>query len=53
MSEERLCINCRHVKPLDDIVGRCLAVKTGMQFVRLRDPNHVCEGFKAVKDKEA
>ena len=50
MPKIKLCIDCRSVKPLDDIVGRCMAVKTGMQFCKLREPSHVCKKFKRIEE---
>ena len=50
MPKPKLCIYCRSAKPLDDIVGRCLVVKNGMQFFKLREPSHVCKKFKRIKE---
>ncbi len=50
MPKIKLCIYCRSVKPLDDIVGRCLAEKNGMQFCKLEEPSHVCKKFKRIEE---
>ena len=50
MPKIKLCIYCRSVKPLDDIVVQCLAEKTGMQFCKLEEPGHVCKKFKWIKE---
>jgi len=50
-TDNRLCINCRYVKRLDSVVGRCLAVKGRVfAFCKLKEPGHVCEDFKLAKE---
>lgn len=52
MKKIKYCEDCIHVKKLSKIVGRCMAVKTGVQFCKLREPSHVCGKFKIKKENK-
>lgn len=50
--KERVCRQCANAKKLDEIVGRCFAVKNAIGFCRLNDPDHVCRKFSLIVKKQ-
>ena len=53
MKNIKYCKDCKHVEKLDKIVGKCMAVKEGLQFCKLEEPSHVCKKFKRKKENKS
>lgn len=44
--KDKKCRECKNVKILDDIVGRCMFEEVPATFCRLDEATHVCDDYK-------
>ena len=44
-----VCKECKHVKELDTISGRCLQDRKIALFCKLNDSTHVCDHYRKKK----